>query len=450
MCVRLFSRSKSQHMLTGWMMNPQVKVMVLVIVVCGCVLLPLGAHAAGAKLTVAARYNAGAQDGEYLLVLADLFQQSHPDVEVEVVWSACLPDRATDVRAAKLLSMIAGGIAPDITYVGGQNVSQYALQGLLLPLDDYIRESRVQASDFIPPAWRQTQWNGQIYAMTIQVDPNFPLVWNKQLFGEAGLHTEHGPKTLADFEGYFRRLTRTTPEGTITHLGAAPWDFYGNTNTLFTWGWVFGGSFYDEVSGKVTAAHPGNIRALEWVRSYYERYRSFSRRDFPTCNLAMRPAIARHLSQWTANFPDIPLGIGRMIVNDDAGVANSEWLGGWTLGILRESRQPDLAWQFTRFITASAEGTTAYAHASGCIPAYLRSRVFREISHDPHKAIYLDIAQSATYIRPPMPAIIDYFEELDSCMKDVLAGKIQPAAALEAVQERVQRKNDELVRTLSP
>ena len=55
---------------------------------------------------------------------------------------------------------------------------------------------------------------------------------------------------------------------------------------------------------------------------------------------------------------------------------------------------------------------------------------------DPAMAVYLEIAQTARNIRPPMPAIIDYFEELDLVMIDVLAGRIQPPAALQRAQER--------------
>lgn len=124
-------------------------------------------------------------------------------------------------------------------------------------------------SAFWPPLGRSSQnnsdrSNGKVYAVTVQVDPNFPLVW----------------------EG-----------GMTTHLGAVPWDVYGGANTIFTWGWTFGGEFYDEENWKVTAAHLGNTEALEWIRGYYERYSSYAGQigDFPNNTVAMRPAVSANL-----------------------------------------------------------------------------------------------------------------------------------------------------------
>lgn len=402
--------------------------------------------AAETTLVVATRHAPSDPD---LLALAEAFEKGHPNVKIDFIWEACMSDQVTHPHTAKLMTMVAGGIPPDVSYVGGQNVSQYALQGLLRPLDEYIRRSQLQPSDFIPPAWRQTQWNGKTYAMTIQVDPNFALVWNKLLFGEAGLDTERGPATIAEYESFFRKLTRTDSGGVTTHLGAAPWDCYGSSNTLFTWGWAFGGQFYDEATRKVTAAHPRIIESLEWMRSYHQRFNGFAIANFPNNKLAMRPAVSANLRTWITSFPDIPLGIGRMPYKEGVGITHAEWIGGWAIGILPQSTEPDVAWEFVRYFTASMEGTTNYARSSGWIPAYLRSQIFREFSRDPAVAVYLDIAQSATNIRPPMPAIIDYFEELDICMKDVLAGQIQPPAALQRTQERAQRHLDEALSSLA-
>ena len=35
-------------------------------------------------------------------------------------------------------------------------------------------------------------------------------------------------------------------DGHIERLGYIPWIVYGSSNSMFTWGWVFGGSFYDK------------------------------------------------------------------------------------------------------------------------------------------------------------------------------------------------------------
>ncbi|MGI6082645.1 MAG: extracellular solute-binding protein [Limnochordia bacterium] len=421
----------------------------IILGVCMAILLsmPSCIQAAETKLVVATRHAPGDPD---LLALAEAFEKEHPDVKIEFVWEASMSDQLTHPHSVKLMTMVAGGIPPDVAYVAGQNVSQYALQGLLLPLDDYIRRSQLQPSDFIPPAWRQTQWDGKTYAMTIQVDPNFALIWNKLIFAEAGLDTERGPTTIAEYEEYFRKLTRADSGGVVTQLGGAPWDCYGNSNTLFTWGWAFGGEFYDAKARQVTAADPRIIESLEWIRGYHQRFSGFAAGGFPNNRLAMRPAVSQNYRSWLTSFPDIPLGIGRMPYKEGVGISNAEWLGGWAIGILPTTRHPDEAWDFVHYFTASIEGTTTYARSSGWIPAYLRSHIFRDFAQDRAMAVYLEIAQTARNIRPPMPAIIDFFEELDIVMKDVLAGRIQPPAALQRAQERAQRALDEMLHSFTP
>ena len=224
-------------------------------------------------------------------------------MKIEFVWEASMSDQLTHPHSVKLMTMIAGGIPPDVAYVAGQNVSQYALQGLLMPLDDYIRRSQLQPSDFIPPAWRQTQWDGRTYAMTIQVDPNFALVWNKLIFAEAGLDTERGPTTIAEYEDFFRKLTRTDSGGVVTQLGAAPWDCYGNSNTLFTWGWAFGGEFYD-VDAESDRRIP-LIESLEWIRSYISASVPLRSAVFQISNWPCGGRLSE-LRSWLKTFPDIP------------------------------------------------------------------------------------------------------------------------------------------------
>jgi len=165
---------------------------------------------------------------------AEAFKELYPDVEVEIIWETGLSDQLTDAPTAKYLTMLAGGVPPDVVMVGGQNVPQYAVEGFLAPIDEYVERDGLNPRDFVPAAWNQTFWDGRQYALTLLVDPNFALVWKKDAFNEAGLDAERGPRTMTEWEEYFRRLTRTNSDGVITQIGQRVWDVYGNANTVFT------------------------------------------------------------------------------------------------------------------------------------------------------------------------------------------------------------------------
>lgn len=371
------------------------------------------------------------------------FQKIHPDVDVQFVYEAGLTDSPTHPYAAKVIAMAAGGTPPDLTWVAGQTVPQYAVQGLLLPLDDFIRASGVREADFIPPAWQQTRWGGHTYAMTMWVDPNFALIWNKTLFAQAGLDPDRAPATLSEYESHFKKLTRTGADGKITQIGARPWDVYGGANTTFTWGWVFGGDFFDYDRNKVTATHPRVVEAVEWVREYYTRYANAGNFGaFQDGKEGMRFLLAATTRGLIRDFPDLEIGVGYEPYKEEAGAPNPSWIGGFAAGIMRGSKNPQMAWEFLKFLTATPEGTGVFAAGSGLMPAYLRSPHYRELVKDPHMKVYLDIAQNARYRRPSIPVTADYMAALDQAFKDVMSGKQQPKDALQFAQDQIQRKLD--------
>lgn len=378
---------------------------------------------------------------------AEAFEALHPDVDVEIVWNTGLSDFVTDAPTARLINMIAGGVAPDVVMVGGQNVPQYAVQDFLAPIDAYVQADGIRKEDFVPPAWSQTFWAGKQHAMTLQVDPNFALVWNKDIFSQTGLDPDRGPETLAEWKEYFETLTKIDGEGIVTQIAQRPWDVYGTANTTFTWGWVFGGSFYDYENQRVTAANPQNVEAVEFIRDYHQRYNASlgANIGFPSGNEAMRFAVTANLLEWRNQFPDIPLGAGFEPYKADTGSPNPSWIGGWAMGILKESQQKDLAWEFLKFITATPEGTYAFAKPSGWIPAYLKSPIMQDFMEDPHLSVYLQIAQTARFVRPAMPVISFYMTELGSALDQVLQGNKQPADALRFVDQLVQQEQDRVL-----
>lgn len=419
-------------------------ILICVSLVVGAIVVPVSA---ATTLRVAVPWGPGVTETSGFEPAAEAFKELYPDVEVEIIWETGLSSQLTDAATAKYLTMLAGGVPPDVVMVDGQNVPQYAVEGFLAPIDEYVERDGLNPRDFVPAAWNQTFWDGRQYALTLLVDPNFALVWKKDAFNEAGLDAERGPRTMTEWEEYFRRLTRTNSDGVITQIGQRVWDVYGNANTVFTWGWIFGGSFYDYEARKVTTSHPRVVEAVEFIRDHYQQYNPHlvSGIAFPTTGEAMRFAVTSNLLNWLKLYPEISLGAGLGPYKEESGVENPAWIGGWAMGISAESPNKDLAWEFLKFITASDAGTYAFAKPSGWIPAYLRSPIMEEYLEDPYLSVYLQIAQTAQFVRPAMPAISRYMTELDQALPRVLNGEQQPIDALKFVEDIVQREQDEIL-----
>ncbi len=105
-----------------------------------------------------------------------LFNDSHPDIQVELIgapWGEF---------TAKLQTMVAGGTPPDIIWI--QNETDYVSKGLLLPLDDLIKQD-IDASRYVAGAMAPA-YDGKYYGLRHDI-AYWILFYNKDMFDAAGV-----------------------------------------------------------------------------------------------------------------------------------------------------------------------------------------------------------------------------------------------------------------------
>lgn len=185
------------------------------------------------------------------------FNAANPDAPVRVLSVA---NAYQKVRIA-----FAGGATPDVcSAVWADELAGYALRGVLTPLDDLLHESGRSLEEWLPGAARSVTFRGRPYGLTVTTNTNF-LVYNRDIFREAGLDPDRPPATTDELDEAADRCTARMPDGTLRRYGFRP-------TGLALWALVFGGSWHDPQTGRVTADHPANVRALEWLASYARRY----------------------------------------------------------------------------------------------------------------------------------------------------------------------------------
>src|SRR6202011_4464778 len=94
------------------------------------------------------------------------------------------------------------------------------------------------------------------------------LYYNKTQMSAAGLDPNKPPTTTDELDAMADKLTIKSGAKT-TQMGFVPWAMQGS---LYTYGWIFGGEFYDPAKDVVTLDHPQIIKALEWMVSYAKKY----------------------------------------------------------------------------------------------------------------------------------------------------------------------------------
>lgn len=138
----------------------------------------------------------------------------------------------------------------------------------------------------------------------------------------------------------------------------------------------------------------------------------------------MRFAVTETLTRWLDDHPDIPLGVGTQPYKEDGGPANPSWVGGWAIGIaigiMSGTKEPDLAWEFIKFLAADPQGSAILSGPARWIPAYLESEIIPQYLEDPYLQPYLRMAATAQFHRPVMPLSSDYGDGLGPglCRRD--------------------------------
>ncbi len=368
------------------------------------------------------------------------FEASHPNIRVNPVFT-----RNNLSTSQKFFTAVAAETPPDVVFVDGPQVAPWAEWGALEPLDDRLARAGVRAEDYFEPCWRQCEYKGKVWALTYCADPNFGFVWNKDRFRQAGLDPEAPPRTIEELDAAAEALTARTASGDLESIGFIPWAQYGPANSVFTWGWAFGGSFYDDASFTVTADDPKVVNALAWMISYCDRFDarkisaleagfgSAEQDPFYTGKMAMRCLHIGGIVDIGKYAPNLDWGVTFIPAPAVGGEEHSSWVGGWCMSIPKGCRHPEEAFELMRWMCHDPEGTTVVAEAAGLFPGRKDSPYFEEIQDKPYYGAFLDVIRACKHQRPVMPSQAFFMRELDRAVDAARFGKILPPTSIALV-----------------
>jgi ABC-type glycerol-3-phosphate transport system substrate-binding protein len=188
---------------------------------------------------------------EYILSTIARFQEAYPDVTIN--WEDHQATFQDDLRNA-----FAAGIAPDVINLSISEgwVSDYATQGLLLPLDDIVPQEVVD--QYFPNLWDQQMVNDTHYQFPWYQGIIVNLV-NTKILADAGLTVEDFPKTIDGLPDFCQTIYDNT--GTLC-------DIRLTVNDLLAQMTYEGGVQVINVDGtEFTFDSP---EAVEWLQMYVD------------------------------------------------------------------------------------------------------------------------------------------------------------------------------------
>jgi len=270
----------------------------------------------------------------------------------------------------KVLTLIAGGVSPDV--VGGVSTEfgEFAIKGLLLPLDEMIKKENANINRLIPPVVEALQFQGRQYLLPYGASV-LTMVYNIHHFDRAGL--AYPPKqwntaewTYDAFVQNAKKLTVRDSDGRITQYGVA-------------------GYFWDSW---ITLPYPWGGR---WVSDDLRTFLGTSEEAIASLQ-AFQDLIHQHQVMPTAGaVANFTAGKGAMAGLGTWNIlslidSNEEWdFMPWfrvketaqaainPIGycILNTSTNLEGAWELVKWITWNKKANLEYAIAAGAIPALL-------------------------------------------------------------------------------
>ncbi len=384
----------------------------------------------------------GGTELEDLKVIIEEFNEANPDFVV----------KTTTIFGAyeKLLTAIAGGEAPDVvSAVWDSQLAALAERGALLSLDEYVEASdKVKAEDFFPALWESFYYKDSIWALAATTNTHF-TVYNKDMFAEAGLDPEKPPITTDELEEYTEKVTIKDNRGNFTRFGYIP-------GGLIKWNYVFGGSWYDEATGKITADHPKNVEALQWLADFVSKYdvnkvdqfsAGFGNYWSPANPFFAGKLAMQDYGEWIQQFgekygPDVkwapfpypyPEG-GRKNVTDFAGSMFT---------IPKGSENPDEAWEFIEWVTGSYATKKIAIVFTNMPPRHAVAKDAELLEKVPILKFGLKLLEGPNAFGAVPIAVYEMLSnEVGQAEDAVKHGDAEAAAALAAVTEKIQKELD--------
>jgi multiple sugar transport system substrate-binding protein len=386
-------------------------------------------------------------DLEVLQAIVDAFNGENPDVQVTLTQKV---GGETDTTA--LMTAVRGGVGPDVYMLDRFIVAQRAAEGVLQDLSEFGAD----LSGYIPFAQAEATFQGAPFALPFDTDAR-ALFYNIAMLQEGGidpaeLDVDNGPITWDRLAELANQLNETDADGNFTRMGYAG---YTQQEWHYTYGFAFGGSFFDEAACEVTPDNEGVVAGHQWLYDYVaaldpQKVNAFAGPQ----RVGVVPAVPEEqqlfltkrvgftitgdwaLKQIPEYAPDIEYGLTIIPVPAE-GDESVTWAGGWSMVIPQGAKNPEGAWRFLQYI-AGEPGQRSYATETAHLPTFSSLLAEEDLFADPQHLFFAQTLLPTAKNRPPLPVGARYWNELTSALERIYLNQEEPAAALATVKQRVQ------------
>ncbi len=311
------------------------------------------------------------------------FEAQNPDIEL-------IFDNIPFVQMHdKVLTLSMAGMAPDIVTVSGAWVTEFANQGIIVPLDDYISALPKDYTDALAgPA--MLPWKGHLYGIPV-TNGNIGLYYNTQILADAGVEP---PTTWDELVAACIKVNNPS-EGVYALTGNIASEPPTTINyEVFPLIMQAGGKILD--GSKAAFNSPEGVKAITFLKDLMKTYKVMTpgelnagekekRANFSAGNVAFMFEGPWGVGIQQKANPDLKFGVVPLPVGEVSG----NIVLGSVLGITKDSKNKDAAFKFLEFM-GSAEGQLLWDKATGFFPYNKVTMQDSYFQNDPYLKVFAD------------------------------------------------------------
>jgi multiple sugar transport system substrate-binding protein len=381
-----------------------------------------------------------------LLMFAGCTKKSeqHQGVVTLTFWHSTVSSSVPALLIQKLITSVQSRTAPDISWIHANFLQDIIEADAIYRIDEFQSgpDSLPQAdlNDIFPPLLQESKWRGTMYSLPMEAT-GVALLYNRELFRNAGLDPDRPPRTWAELLEDAKALTRTR-DGKPDQVGFFV-PVFPASGPLGDWMvWQFypflfqaGGDVINKEQTHVLYNSQAGVEALTlWKNIYSDLHLSSFTIDyevaFASRKLAMSLDGPWNLPRWRQIK-----GLEWEIAPLPAGPAKrATIIGGEYLAIFRQSQHPAEAWRFLKWMLRP-DVQAFWSMKSGYLPvrkAVSADPVYEKfLRENPPLKVYVDQLQVAQ-----APSPIDFHglrisRHLAEAIEKATLGNADPKAVLD-------------------
>ena len=328
----------------------------------------------------------------------------------------------------------------DIVHVDCVWMGQYAGQGWLHPVTDFIKQTDPEVlsyDDFIPQVLHeQCMWEDTLYGLPF-ITAVFTLYYRKDIFETHGLQP---PQTWEELRETARQIQEKESRNGISGLTMMA---KRGVQLVCTHLNVFGsmGGYYYDAKFVPTMATDAGINSIEFLRSLLPYCNEgVLAQDYDESAATFKQGRAAMNLQWQNAAPQF-VGEGSKVtqtvaitqvpgVKQGSGIKRTATTGGWDMGIVADSKNKEAAWEFIVWATSKDMEKRLAKFGTGARSSTLSDPELGKKFIE-YPATFASLKESLG--RPRIPQWVEMSDLLAAQLSNVMTGQATAKDALDRV-----------------